>query len=377
MENMNEIFPVMAWDWLPEDRDVIAEVAACGFTVAGFATPKALDLVYEAGMYAIVSDVRLSKHDWRQVDAPAVQAAVGEVVAEVGKHPAVFGYYIKDEPHAEEFAGLEVAAETVRRLAPGSWPYINLFPDYATPEQLGTASYAEHLEQFVATCHPTIISYDNYSLMEDEDVRMPYWTNLSSVRAAARKHGLPFWNIILSTAHFNYRVTTATDLRFQVYTSLAYGARGISYFKYLTPLVGNYRMGPIDQFGNKTATWYMVQHMNLQIQQLAPTLLKLTSDDVYHFGKVPTGEHSPTEQSLVVDPGAPQICAGDFTHEDGSRYVMLVNTDFHRSTWITPKFRTEPKRVLIVSPYLGTPVPFTGEQNVLAPGQGSLLKLEY
>lgn len=136
-------------------------------------------------------------------------------------------------------------------------------------------------------------------------------------------------------------------------------------------------MGPIDQFGNKTPTWDMVRQMNLELQQLGPTLMKLTSDDVYHFGKIPTGEHGPGEQSLVVDPISPQICVGDFTHEDGSRYVMLVNTDFHHSTWIVPTFRIQPKRVLLVSPYLGTLVPFEGEQATLAPGQGCLLKLEY
>lgn len=185
MQNKNKIFPIMAWEWMPNDPDVIKEVAACGFNIAGFATPQTLDLVHEAGMYAFVTDPRLSQHDWRHVDAPAVQAAIGEVIAEVGKHPAVFGYYIKDEPHVDEFAGLEVAAETVHRLAPGSWPYINLFPDYAVFEQLGTATYAEYLERFITTCHPHIVSYDNYSLMEYEDVRMAYWTNLSAMRAAS------------------------------------------------------------------------------------------------------------------------------------------------------------------------------------------------
>ena len=57
--------------------------------------------------------------------------------------------------------------------------------------------------------------------------------------------------------------------------------------------------GQIDQFGNPTPTWYFLQNVNLQIQKLAPTLLKLTSDRVYHFGKPPAGTHGPDDASLL------------------------------------------------------------------------------
>ena len=110
----------------------------------------------------------------------------------------VYGYYLRDEPGAGMFPGLAKVADLIRELSPGKWPYINLFPDYANSDQLGTTNYAEYLERFVATCHPSIISYDNYSLMDDGSVRENYWSNLEAVRAAARKHGLEFWNIVLS-----------------------------------------------------------------------------------------------------------------------------------------------------------------------------------
>ena len=87
-------------------------------------------------------------------------------------------------------------------------------------------------------------------------------------------------------------------MRFQVYTSLAYGARGLAYFKYFTPAVGNFRGGPIDQFGNETPMWHAMRHVNLQIGKLAPTLLKLKSDRVYHFGNVPAGCTGPDDKTL-------------------------------------------------------------------------------
>ena len=371
---MSDFFPIMVWNWIPGERAVFERLRECGLTVAGFVKPEHLDLAHAAGMKAIVTDPRLSQYDWRNIDAEGVRRNVAEVIAEVGGHPAVFGYYLKDEPSADEFAGLEVAASEVRRLAPGTWPYINLLPDYASPQQLGAATFDAYLERFVADCHPPIISYDCYALMEDADVLPRYWSNLTAVSATAQRHGLPFWNIVLSVAHFTYRELTAADARFQAYTTLAYGGRGLSYFTYFSPEVGNYRMAPIDQFGHRTPTWSYLQHMNLQIANLAPTLLQLTFNDAYHFGAIPESAHGPTPDSLVsaLD-GA--FLVGDFTHTDGSRYVLIVNTDFHRSQWVWPTYREQPAEVQLISPYTGKPVPFTGEQCVLAPGQGHLLRI--
>ena len=370
-------FPIMAWNRFLGDPDVLTAMKECGVTVAGFVEIEHLDMVHAAGLKAIVADGRLSEHDWRKIDETQVRRQVAEVIAEVADHPAVIGYCLKGEPHGEEFDGLAVAASEVQRLAPGAWPYVDLFPIYAKDRQLGAATYDEYLEAFIRTCRPPIITYDNYSLMERQDVRPAYWTNLEAVRNCTLRHGVPFWNIVLAAAHFHYREITAADARFQAFTTLAYGGRGLSYFTFVTPSIGNYRMGPIDQFGHRTATYDHLRHVNLQIGNLAPTLVKLRSDAVYHFNDVPEGASGPDEQSLITEVGEGQILAGDFTHEDGSRYVMIVNTSFRDSTWCLPKYRGDVRTVWLVSPYSGQLIPYAGEQRVLAPGQGTLLKLEF
>jgi len=369
-------FPIMAWNWSPKDPAALQKMREGGLTIAGFVTPDALDICQAASLKAIVSDERASGYEWAQVDEAKARKNIASLAGEVGRHAAVFGYYLRDEPGADMFAGLATVAALVRELSPGKWPYINLFPDYANSGQLGTTNYAEYLERFITTCHPTIISYDNYSLMDDGSVRESYWTNLEAVRAACQKHGLDFWNIVLSVAHFSYREPNAADFRFQVYTTLAYGGRGISYFTYVTPSTGNYRMGPIDQFGNQTPTWYFMQHVNLQIQKLAPTLLQLTSDTVYHFGQIPSGASGPLTNSLVSSVGGDSFLVGDFTHRDGSRHLMIVNKDLAKSRHCAPQFRTAPRRVQHVSAYSGGLTPFEGEDVWLPPGGGVLLKVE-
>lgn len=370
-------FPIMAWNSAPNDPAVLKKMRDCGLTVAGFVTPKALDACQAAGLKAIVSDPRCANYDWTHVDENVARSNITSLVKEVGKHPAIYGYYLRDEPTSSFFPGLAKVAAQIHELDPGKWAYINLFPDYANAEQLGASSYEEYIEKFIATCKPTVLSYDNYSLMDDGSLRDGYWQNLEAMRDASVKHNIPFWNIVLSVAHFSYREPTAADLRFEVYTTLAYGGRGIAYFCYFAPQVGNYRSAPIDQFGNETQSWQWMQNVNLQVAKLAPTLLQLTSDDVYHFGKIPAGCHAPGKKSLLKDSGDSDFMCGDFTHSDGSRYILMVNKNVMKSRVCSPQFRIAPKSAQKISPYTGASVPFAGEQVWVAPGQGTLLKLEY
>src|ERR1043166_5380714 len=324
-------FPIMPWNSPPNDPAVLKKIHVCGFTLAGFVPPGALDACQDAGLKAIVSDTRVSGYDWAAVDEAKARSNVSNLVAQVGQHPAVFGYYLRDEPPANWFPNLEKVASSVRQLAPEKWPYINLFPDYAENWQLATTNYPEYLERFIATCHPKIISYDNYSLMDNNTVRPSYWSNLEAVRNACKKHHIEFWNIVLAVAHFSYREPTAADLRFEAYTTLAYGGRGLAYFTYFAPAVGNYRGAAIDQFGNETPTWHNLQNVNLQVQKLGPTLLQLKCDDVYHIGTIPSGAKAPPTNSLVSTVSGDNFVVGEFTHADGSRYAMIVNKDLAKS----------------------------------------------
>jgi hypothetical protein len=219
-----------------------------------------------------------------------------------------------------------------------------------------------------------VLSYDHYSLYEGGGKGERYFENLETMRRIALKHNLPFWNIIQSVGCLNFREPSLTDLRWQVYTSLACGARGIAYFTYFAVPIGNFRQAPIDHFGGKTPAWDAMRQVNLQVAQLAPTLLKLKSDRVYHFGDVPKGSTGPDDQSLVTACGG-NVVVGDFTHADGSRYIMIVNKDFTSSIVCGPQYRTPPSKVEHVSQYNGGLAVFGGEDTWLAAGQGVLLKL--
>ncbi len=373
----NSFFPIMPWDSIPNDPAVLKKIKDCGFTIAGFVPTNALEACRKAGLKAIVYDARTAGYNWTNVDVTLARSNVTSLVKQVGKNPAVFGYYLRDEPEAGWFPHLEKVASRVRELAPGKWPYINLFPDYAENWQLGTTNYAEYLERFISTCHPKIVSYDNYALMNDGSVRESFWTNIEAVRSATKRHGLDFWNIVLAVPHYDYRQPTAADFRFQIFSTLAYGGRGISYFTYFSPAGLGGRSALLDSSGHATPAWTNVQSVNLQVQKLAPTLLQLASDDVYHFGKIPAGCHGPTSNSLVTAVVGDNFLVGEFTHRNGSRYVMVMNKNLTKAQVCEPQFRKPPKRLQYVSPDTGELKKYKGEAVTLAPGQGVLLKPEW
>ena len=375
----NAVYPLMAWDYV-DDAETLKDMSDCGVTCVAFIRPNLLDACEKYHLKAIVFDEKVTGDDYgKPFDAELAEKNLPALIKKVNKHPAVMGYHLRDEPGATEFPALGRAVEIVKKLAPGKWPYINLFPGMG-------ADYDTYLEQFATVCKPTAYSYDNYPLGEDGKFSYGFWANIAQVREAALKHNLPFWNIILTAPHWNYRELTQADLRLQMYGSLVYGAKGISFYKFMAsslpilkaPDLGNFRAAPLDQFGERTATWNWLRNVNHQVQNIGPTMLKLHSDDVYHIGgELPPANHRPTETNLVKSITG-EFVVGDFTHEDGSRYVMLVNKSLTHSYRGLPEFNVAPKKLQYVSSWTGKmetyPAPFY--TYFLAPGQGVLLHLQ-
>lgn len=368
----------MAWDYA-DDAKTLKAMADCGINMVAFVPLKALNTCKKYGLKAILFDERIAGNRW---DAPfdfdRASKALPEVIKDVNGHPAVYGYHLKDEPSAVEYPALAKTIDVVHKLAPGKFAYVNLLPGDGE-------GYDKYLEDYIKICKPSILSYDRYVLGEDGSFGAGFWTNIARVRDAGLKYDIPFWNIVLTSAHWGYREVTATDIRMQVYGSLVYGARGISYYKFCSgslpilqaPDLGNFRGGPLDDFGEKTQAWEWLRNTNRKVLNLAPTLVKLHSDDVYHIGgEMPAGNHGPTDKTLIKTISGGEYVVGDFTHEDGSRYVMVVNKSLLHSSIPSYEFRSPAKSLEYVCPISGKTKPFIAWAYGLAPGQGVLIKLK-
>ncbi len=369
-------FAIFPWGSTPGDEAALKEIRDCGFNLAGFVAPDDLDKVSKAGLQCLVIEGTNVVGDAEaQLDEKEIAKRVEALVARTAKHPAVFGYYLRDEPSAGAYPGLGRWADAYRKAAPEALAYINLLPNYASAGQLGVPTYEEYLESFVKTVKPKFISYDHYALMDDGSLRGGYYQNLEAVRKLALKHDLPFWNIVLSNSHFRYAEPTPAGFRFQLYTTLAYGGRGISYFTYFAPQIGNYRLAPIDQFGHKTPTWDMLRNVNLQLHKLGPTYITLKSVNVFHHPNVPEGCSGIGTSKYLASVSGDDLLVGEFEGPGGVPYVMVVNKSLHVSTAFGVAFK-EPGQVNRVSAYTGATGSWGGEDCWLAAGQGMLLCLK-
>jgi len=400
-----DFFPILPWDHLPLTKDraqadrCIEGIAECGFTIAGFVQPEDLPACERLGLKAIMGAPRakspFARGGWKNLSDEDIDRYVRELVDSSRHSPAVIGYYIMDEPGAPAFGALAKAVAAVRRHAPGKLAYINLFPGYATigaPDrsQLGTASFTEYLERYVAEVRPQFLSYDNYMVQYSDDLRNPvqaaqYYRDLLEVRRVAARHGLPFWNIVSSN---QIRPVTPPpspgNMLLQAWTTLAAGGRGVSWYTYWSR---GYGYAPLNSGGTRTETWDYLRIVNRQLQVIGPMMNRLRSTGVYFAGPVPL-ENVPTLPGRLVESvtatvslrqeSAEQlpIMVGEFAGADGD-YVIFVNLSLAASVNIKPKLVTPGVEMHVISAAEARPVVLdtAARGHWLVSGQGVLVKL--
>ena len=157
--------------------------------------------------------------------------------------PALRGFQMSDEPSVADFPALAAWAASVAARAPGALRFINLLPNYASAGALGASSYGAYLAAYVAAVRPDMLCFDHYPVfgpgsaaaVDDNATMAGYVRNLAAVRAVAAAAGLPFYNFF-GAMPFNGRADISeSQLRWQVWTSLAHGASGVLYFCYWSP----------------------------------------------------------------------------------------------------------------------------------------------
>lgn len=379
-------FPIMAWGGAPSEPDQLRLMKEGGLNAAGFCRVEDVDKVQQAGLSCFVSDPRISDYDWKNLPSDdQIRSKIKDLARAVGKNPAVLGFYLRDEPHSDLMPGLGKVAAIAREAMPDKWPYVNLFPSRVSMDRVGVPTYEAYARLLVDTIKQPFLSYDNYSLVNGDMIDY-FYENLAIIRDISLDSKVPFWNCILANSHFNYMEPTDATFNIQVYSTLAYGGRGIQYFTYYSPQIGNYRLGAIDQFGDRTPTWDIMRRINKQIHALAPTMLKLRSTGVYHYPDTPPAckplskstlvESVEMTQRYVRPPIAARFLVGEFEDGQGRPYMMLVNKDLNNSFQFKVTLKQHDRKVKRISPYSGQEEEFGREMDWLAPGAGVLLRVE-
>ena len=350
-----------------------ADIAAANFTmvIGGFGanTPetvrKQIQLCEKYDLKALVA----------RADVPPEQ---------LPESPAVWGYMIRDEPVAKDFPGLRETVDAIRRARPKRLSYINLFPDYASANQLGTTSYDEYVRRFVEEVGVDVLCMDHYPQMTPgTDGRGDYCGNLEVMRKYSLQREIPFWNFFNAMPFGPHADPTEAQLRWQIYTSIAYGAKGVLYFCYWTPQGGEFPKGGalITAEGRKTRHYREAMQINHGIKNLGPTLMRLTSTGIHRI------RPDDDPGSVLRDTPITQLTKGDylvgvFKHADGRRAVLLNNYSFAYTAWATIGFDVAAGQVREVCQATGKEIPLVddspameGVQVALDSGAGRLFLL--
>lgn len=258
-------------------------------------------------------------------------------------HPKVIGYQFKDEPEPVLFEGLGEAMRMVyTQDNRKTIPIVDLLPNWAWQrntrrDQRYGLNYDHFVRRFIEVSAPPVLLNCHYPTLLDGTDTPEYYANYETFRKHALLNDIGLMGFVLNVDFSNQlRRPSDSDLRWMVYTALAYGAQGIWYW--------NYRIQPTEIFneglvtyasGEPTPEYYLVRDLNAELLALGPVLLKLKSNNVYHTGSdIPSGatrfpHEGDTGASVFERFEGDDFLIGEFFNQDDAAddtaYCLLVN----------------------------------------------------
>ncbi len=247
-------------------------------------------------------------------------------------HPAFAGELLMDEPGKPLFSAISAFTKAFEKAYPEKMWHVNLLPSYATGG-IQAPSYNDYISDWLITVPSKHISYDHYPLLTNGDITDDYYYNLDIIRAKSRFRKIPFWTFIqtLSIAGTpgvpDKREPSEADIRWQVWSSLAFGAKGIQYFCYWSPGSGTEQFGEalIGPDGEKTVRYGYVQKINNDINDIGKILL-----DCHAEGVIQTSTKHYKMYERLYDFGEIQEVTGDdnivgcFENEEREKKVLIT-----------------------------------------------------
>jgi len=281
---------------LAEDARFNTVMGGVDWTPAG--GPELLDLAHEHGMRVLM------------------KINPETVTDEIISHPALWGYYVFDEPVQQNvsYADILPSVTAHRAVDRGHPVYINL-------------NNADDPVAFIETIQPDLLSIDRYQWWYG---REDYFPLLERYRKLSLEHDIPLIWWVEANADENRSNTPEGNRRMlkqSVYTALAYGVKGIQWFGWGEAC--SWEPKGEGRWGLKPAG-EDVAAINAELQALGPTLMGLESVDVFHTEPLPRGAKRLPDTHWVhmAESGYPHLVMGMFRDGEGLDYILLANGNF-------------------------------------------------
>ena len=290
----------------------------------------------------------------------------------------VWGYLLFDEPHPDQFAALARACEYIYdNDQRNAIPIIDMLPNWAVGFSRFGMTYERFSELLVEEVHPAVMLNSHYAILGDGTDRPEYFENIELYRRLALEADIGLMGFGLVTNHGPYREPDESDMFWQAYTYVTYGAKGIWYYNYRICDEGFDEAMVTCADGTENSTYYLAQAVNAELNNIWPTFKHLRSTSVYHTAPIPEGTTPYTNGSVSVltDFSGVNFLLGQFENMDdpGDNDVYLIVTN-KRHAMNTNSASLTASAVLTVDPAYGSAYyydPATGNLETL-PGSGGV-----
>ena len=371
------------------------ELKAAGFNTVWGSSEEELDVARKFGL-RMLYNLNIDARYFKTTETNRLQE-IEATVRRIKDHPALYIYRQCDEPWEGLFADLSRMRDWLHERDPNHPTWVNLLPTYANNEQLGVegeiiCAYVEHVRRFCETYRPEVMSYDHYQFNNGFDTPN-YLLNLSIVREAAAAQGVPFvngvqactWSPGTAASPGAPRIPGPDEMRYLVYTTLAYGAQGIYYYVYSYP--GHLGSIVSIEDGKLDAKYEALKGLNPAFIAFAKEIRGHKFVGAYLQGVQAAGATPYCEAAqLKLSPAAPNRPIGQdglftdttlvsrFDKDGRAALFMVVNMDYHTARTVTV---TAPGPLERFSPVTHAWVPANGNSTELKlkRGGGALLRL--
>ena len=384
-------FPLAGWCAPPmheNTRARLLEYAQAGFTVLlpALEDPYREDLnrerlrvARETGLWAIVRDDRVHPDEAHR---PEWEERVEAVVRAYGDSTALLGYFLADEPGPDVTESLAALTRAFAEQDPRHPAYVNYLGLSPALKGHYGKSYRAYLEEFVESIRPALFSVDLYTLQHEGETPN-LCPGLDTARTVSHRLGVPYWAVLQLTPHLVFRDLSVGEISYQAMLALAYGAKGIVWFTYWTPVSGEfgYRGGPVAYGGERNPAYQRVAAVNRRVQALGRVLAQREAVEVLHAGELPVNGR-PLDVSWPLQvAGGGHFSVGFFpasetsppTGQPADTLALLVSRDFRRGAQAQLVWRG---RAEVWDETLATWTPYSEESGPLplAPGGARLLR---
>ena len=337
-------------------------------------TMKALEMCKKVGLNAI-----LNYNDWIATWSEDDENYYGDTPFSTfdlyGDYKDIIsGVHICDEPSADHMIlySNKTLMDDFKKVYPNASYIVNIIPITAGASAYGYVTYQnlvdDYAEKIMSQFENSYISVDYYPFhknVKDEDLYI--FTNYQMIAETAKKYNAKKNFILQSSTGVEFQDNLSeADMRWQVYSALAFGADSLQYYCYSVPKGIEYNYCILKPDGTPSDLYYYIKEINSEIQSFASVILSYDWD--YSVGIL--GEKSTTRRlgaamynefenpkHYVGATASRELLISRFTSEEYGEAYMFVNFADRDDTNTAEVTFKDCKKVAIYGgeDYAGTP----------------------